>query len=309
MKNPLNKRLPREFKKNAGKYIGIFFILITTIIVGSSFMAVMDSAVHTLEVNDEECKIEDGQFEVMASLSDDVIKKLSNIGVQVVPNFYLSISEFDGDASMIVFEERRELNLASVFEGELPDEEGEIAIERLFATNRGIEVGDKLSFNDETYIVTATIAIPDYNSLYKSNQDLLPNTTGFGICIVTRGDFDTFSETELTYRYSYKFADDNLSDEAEKKLVEDIQKELVMGGAKLQSFLTAENNQAITFLREDMGKDGPVMKVFIYILVIIIAFVFAILTSNNIESEAAIIGTLRASGYKKSEIVWHYLKN
>ena len=54
MKNPLNKRLPREFKKNAGKYIGIFFILITTIIVGSSFMAVMDSAVHTLEVNDKE---------------------------------------------------------------------------------------------------------------------------------------------------------------------------------------------------------------------------------------------------------------
>ena len=75
MKNPLNKRLPREFKKNAGKYIGIFFILITTIMVGSSFMAVMDSAVHTLEVNDEECRIEDGYFEVALS-------KLGGDGVQ-----------------------------------------------------------------------------------------------------------------------------------------------------------------------------------------------------------------------------------
>lgn len=307
MRNPLNKRLPREFKKNAGKYIGIFVILITTIIVGSSFMAVMDSAVQTLEVNDAECKIEDGQFEVMSPVSGSCIAKLDHMGVQVVENYYLSVNDFDDDTSVIVFGERKELNLASVFEGELPNEEGEIAVERLFATNHDIEVGDELSLNDKTYKVTATMAIPDYSSLYKSNQDLLPNTTGFGICIVTAADFEKFNQAELTYRYAYKFKADDLSEDDEKKLVEDMQKELVLDGAVLQSFLTAENNQAITFLREDMGKDGPVMKVFIYILIMIIAFVFAILTSNNIESEAAIIGTLRASGYKKGEIVWHYL--
>lgn len=307
MKNPLNKRLPREFKKNAGKYICIFFILITTIIVGSSFMAVMDSAVHTLEVNDAECKIEDGQFEVMSPISDNVIAELDNLGVKIVENYYLPVNDFDDDTSVIVFEERKEINLASVFEGELPDNVGEIAVERLFATNHDIEVGDKLLLNNKTYKVTATMAIPDYNSLYKSNQDLLPNTTGFGICIVTSEEFEKYNEAELTYRYSYKFETTDLSEADEKKLVEDIQKKLVSDGAVLQSFLTAENNQAITFLREDMGKDGPVMKVFIYILVMIIAFVFSIMTSNNIESEAAIIGTLRASGYKKGEIVWHYL--
>ena len=185
MKNPLNKRLPREFKKNAGKYICIFFILITTIIVGSSFMAVMDSAVHTLEVNDAECKIEDGQFEVMSPISDNVIAELDNLGVKIVENYYLPVNDFDDDTSVIVFEERKEINFASVFEGELPDNVGEIAVERLFATNHDIEVGDKLLLNNKTYKVTATMAIPDYNSLYKSNQDLLPNTTGFGICIVT----------------------------------------------------------------------------------------------------------------------------
>lgn len=306
-RNPLNKRLPREFKKNAGKYIGIFFILITTIIVGSSFMAVMDSAVHTLEVNDKECKIEDGYFEVISEISDEVVSKLEGLGLKVVDNHYLSVNEFDGDASIIVFGERKDINLASVFEGELPDAEGEIAIERLFAANRDIAVGDNISFNDHTYKVTATIAIPDYNCLYKNNQDLLPNTTGFGICIVTEKDFEKFNKSELTYRYSYKFDKDDLSEDEEKKIVENIQKELVLSGATLQTLLTAEKNQAITFLREDMGKDGPVIKVFIYILVMIIAFVFAILTSNNIEAEAAIIGTLRASGYKKSEIVWHYL--
>ncbi len=307
MKNPLNKRLPREFKKNAGKYIGIFFILITTIMVGSSFMAVMDSAVKTIEENDVTCKIEDGYFETLLPISENLISKLDDMGAEVVENYYLSVNNFDGEASIIVFKEREKLNLASVFEGELPDSENEIAIERLFARNRSIEIGDEISFNGSTYKVTATIAIPDYNALYKNNQDLLPNTNGFGICLVTKEAFEKFNENELTYRYSYKFKDDSLNEKDEKRLIEDMQKELVADGVKLQNFLSAKQNQSINFLREDMGKDGPVMKVFIYILVMIIAFIFAILTSNNIESESAIIGTLRASGYKKSEIVWHYL--
>ena len=307
MKNPLNKRLPREFKKNAGKYIGIFFILITTIMVGSSFMAVMDSAVHTLEVNDEECKIEDGYFEVGESVADEVIGEFGDLHIKVVPNYYLAVNEFDKDASLAVFSERKELNLASVFEGELPDEAGEIALDRLFARNRKIEVGDVIEINGDEYKVTATIAVPDYNCLYKNNQDLLPNTSGFGVCIVSEEDFEKYNTNQIIYRYSYVFENEALSEVEEKQLIEDMQKILVKSGANIGTFLTAESNQAITFLREDIGKDGPVMKVFIYILIIIIAFVFAILTSNNIESEAAIIGTLRASGYKKSEIIWHYL--
>lgn len=307
MKNPLNKRLPREFKKNAGKYIGIFFILITTIMVGSSFMAVMDSAVHTLEVNDEECRIEDGYFEVAEPITDDVHKKLEDVNVKAVQNYYLAVNEFDKDASLSIFSERKELNLASVFEGELPDEAGEIGIDRLFARNRKIKVGDVIDINGDAYKVTATIAVPDYNCLYKNNQDLLPNTSGFGVCIVSEEDFNKYDTDQIIYRYSYVNEDENLSEADEKQLVEDMQKILMKSGANISTFLTAEHNQAITFLREDIGKDGPVMKVFIYILIIIIAFVFAILTSNNIESEAAIIGTLRASGYKKSEIIWHYL--
>lgn len=307
MRNPLNKRLPREFKKNAGKYIGIFLILVTTIVLGSSFMATLDSAVHTLEKNDSECKIEDGQFETLAPVSESLKEQFWDKDIQMAENFYASVNNFDGDAKLLVFNEREELNLPSVFEGELPVKENEIAIERLFAKNRGIKVGDEITLNDMEFIVTATIAVPDYSSLFKSNQDLLMNTTDFGISIVTKEGFEKFDEDTLTYRYAYAFKDASMSDEEEREILEDMQELLLLDDANLQSFLTAENNQSISFLREDMGKDGPVMKVFIYILILIIAFVFAILTNNTIESEAAIIGTLRASGFKKSEVVAHYL--
>ena len=307
MRNPLNKRLPREFKKNAGKYIGIFLILVTTIVLGSSFMATMDSAVSTLRQNDKECKIEDGQFETLSPISENLKEQFDEKGIIIVDNFYSAVNIFDTDARLLIFNERDSLNLPSVFEGILPEKENEIAIERLFAKNRNIKIGDKQTLNDIDFTVTAIIAVPDYNSLFKNNQDLLMNPTDFGISIVTKEDFNKFNENTLTYRYSYAFKDTDISRNDERILVEEMQKLLLRDGTRLQSFLTSENNQCITFLREDMGKDGPVMKVFIYILIIIIAFVFAILTNNTIEAEAPIIGTLRASGYKKSEIIAHYL--
>lgn len=307
MRNPLNKRLPREFKKNAGKYIGLFVLLVTTIMLGASFSASIDSTVKLLEVNDRECRIEDGQFETAESLSEELLSELNEKDITVTENFYSSVHGFDTTAKLLVFNERNTLNLPSLFSGKLPEKENEIAVERLFAKNRGIKIGDIIDTNGISMKVTGIIAVPDYNSLYKSNQDLLPNTTDFGISLVTKEGFEQYNKDSLTYRYSYAFKDTRLTKQEENEKVADILKTLAQEGVNLQSFLTAEQNQSITFLREDIGKDGPVMKVFIYILIIVIAFVFVILTNNTIESEAAIIGTLRASGYKKHEIIMHYL--
>lgn len=313
-RNPLNKRIPRELRKNAGKYLGIFVILLAVIVLGSSFMATMDSAVIAIEENDEECKIEDGQFEVAQPLDKEIFAKVeSDYTINAVENFYSVDDSFDKDATLYVFNEREVLNLPSLFEGELPVESNEIAIERLFASKRDIKVNDKVEVNGFEYKVTGIIALPDYNSLFKNNQDLLMNVTHFGVSVVTKEGFEKFSKDTLVYRYSYEILDENgeKPEEVELKdqrqLAANIQKMLMVEGVELKNYLIAEDNQAITFLREDMGKDGPVMQVFIYLLIMVIAFVFAVLTSNTIETEAAVIGTLRASGYKKSEIVMHYL--
>ena len=307
MRNPLNKRLPREFAKHASKYIGIFTILVCTILIGSSFLATMDSVTYTIQQNDEECRIEDGQFESLSPIPGPLKTYFEEEEIELIENFYTTVNDYDETAKIFVFDERETLNLPSVFEGKLPEKNNEIAIDRLFAQNRKINLGDTLTLNSQDFVVTATISLPDYSSLFKNNQDLLMNTADFGVSVVTKEGFSRFAEDTLTYRYSYRFEYTSLSDSEQRQLTEDMQKQLLLEGVTLQSFLTSENNQSISFLREDMGKDGPVMKVFIYILIVIIAFVFSVLTSNTIESEATIIGTLRASGYLKREILAHYL--
>ena len=307
MRNPLNKRIPRIFKKDAGKYIGIFLILVSIIALGSSFMAVMDSVQYTLDNNDRDCLLEDGQFETMLPVTDEAIVLIESNGVDIDENFYISINDFDGDVKLVVFDERDEMNLPSAFEGELPQKDDEIAIDRLFAKNHNIGIGDEVECRNQRFIVTALIALPDYNALFKSNQDLVMDVKGFGVAVVNHAGFERFAEDVHTYRYSYRFVDRELGKSAEREKIEYIQQTLVKNGSVIQSYLTKETNQCINLLREDMGKDGPVMQVFIYLLIMVVAFVFAILTANAIESEATIIGTLRSMGYTKAEVIWHYL--
>ena len=45
----------------------------------------------------------------------------------------------------------------------------------------------------------------------------------------------------------------------------------------------------------------------LYIVMVIMAFVFGITISNTIRKEAGVIGTLRASGYTRQELVLHYM--
>jgi putative ABC transport system permease protein len=125
--------------------------------------------------------------------------------------------------------------------------------------------------------------------------------------VLSKEGFDRLDESTVTYRYSYRYNDRNLSDKEKIEAAKEIQKLLVANGVNIQDFLTAQNNQSITYLANDMGADGPLVEVFIYIMVAIIAFVFAVLSANTIEEEAPIIGTLRSMGYTKWELIIHYM--
>lgn len=75
----------------------------------------------------------------------------------------------------------------------------------------------------------------------------------------------------------------------------------------IDDYVARYNNNAINFTGEDMGSDAAMFTVFNYIVIIILAFVFAVTISNTITKEAGVIGTLRATGYTRREMVLHYL--
>ena len=75
----------------------------------------------------------------------------------------------------------------------------------------------------------------------------------------------------------------------------------------LSEFLDRDANNGIGYAEDDIDGDSVMWMTLMYLLIAILAFVFVVLTSSTIDEESAIIGTLLASGYRKREILLHYL--
>ena len=77
--------------------------------------------------------------------------------------------------------------------------------------------------------------------------------------------------------------------------------------ARVDELIDADSNQGIGYAASDVTGDSAMWTVLLDIIIVIMAFVFVVLTNATVEDESAIIGTLLASGYRKREIVLHYL--
>ena len=130
----------------------------------------------------------------------------------------------------------------------------------------------------------------------------------FGVGLMTKEGFDAFGTAHLKYRYSFTYDEKPADEQAEKEQSDDFVDVLAKRmGMTLTDYIPRYGNQAINFTGDDMGGDRSMMLVLLYILIAIMAFVFAVTTNNTIAKEACVIGTLRASGYTRRELLSHYL--
>ena len=312
MKNPLWKRLPRELKSDFGKYIVIFLFMTLTIGFVSGFLVADDSMLAAYDESFEKYNIEHGNFTLSSRIEDSTISKIEEKGkVHICENFYRDEAvdvDLDGEkeGTMRIYQERTDMDLVCLMDGEMPEAKDEIAIDRMYADNNSLKVGDKLQIEGKELLVTGLVALSDYSCLFSNNSDMMFDAVKFGVAIMTEEGAEQFGTTHLEYRYSWQYEKEPVDDIQEKEMSEDFL-DVLIKYANVTGFIPKYVNQAINFTGEDMGSDKAMMEVLLYILIAIMAFVFAVTTNNTITKEASVIGTLRASGYSRRELLVHYI--
>lgn len=305
MRNPLNKRLPREFRGELGKYLVIFLLMIGSIGFVSGFLVADGSMIKAYDESFEKYNIEDGNFRLQSKANKAQQKTIEDFGVTLYDNFYAE-KELTNGSTLRIFKNREDVNLVCLMDGELPAAPDEIAIDRMYADNNDISVGDDLTSGGQTWRVSGLVALSDYSCLFSDNNDSMFDAIRFGVAVVTPEAFDSFDPDELFCSYSWKYDDAPADEDEERELSEDFMK-VVNGRTDLEEFVPRYLNQAIRFTGEDMGSDRAMMIALLYIVIAIMAFVFGITLSNTISKEANVIGTLRASGYTRRELICHYM--
>ena len=312
-KNPLFKRYKRALVADAGKYIALFLFIAIFIGFTSGYMVANHSIVSTFDESFEKYNIEDGHF-ILRRKADDALKVFVTAkGVTLYDMEYKD--KESGETTIRVYRNREEINLPCVMEGRLAKEADEIVIDRLYAENNQITVGDTLLVGERTFRVTGLVALSDYSTMFKSNTDMMFNASLFSVALVTGEGYDALDETGVVYCTAYKFnvpsADDEEGWERSNDLAADlddyIDKRKDMRDDDLIEFVSSQDNQAIRFTQEDFGADMTMMEMLLVIVMAVLAFIFAVTTQSDIEKEAGAIGTLRASGYTRTEMLLHYM--
>ena len=315
MRNPLNKRFLRELKGELAKYIVIFVFMTAVIGLISGFLIADGSMYDTYNKSFEKYNIEDGNFELYSKADESVIDKLEKENVTIYENFYKEEivvrhnnikNDEDSQSTLRFYVNREEVDKVDLMEGSLPEDINEIAIDRMYAENNDIKVQDTLTVGSRILKVTGLVALSDYSSLFSDNSDTMFDSLKFGVGVVSQKCFDAYDDTHIHYVYSWLY-DNKPEDDKEAKLMADDFVKTISANAILVNYIPQYINQAIHLTGDDIGSDRSMMIVLLYVLIVIMAFVFAVTTNNTIVKEANVIGTLRASGYTRGELLRHYI--
>ncbi|MEE0482445.1 MAG: hypothetical protein UDD25_09445, partial [Mitsuokella jalaludinii] len=230
------RRLPRELKNNIGKYLGIFLLMCGAIALTSGFLLAAHSIGSLIDNMRDEYMIEDGRVVTAFEATDDQLEAAADAvegvgGVTFYKNFSIdadikkSAGDDDTKRTLRTYVHRTEVDLASYCEGVGPQADDEVAVDRVFAKNNGLAVGDTVELSGRAYTICGIMTHPDSQALFPNNSDFTINTITYGVAEVIDAGFTALEDAggAPTYTYSFVFNDRDLSvadrTDAEKNMV------------------------------------------------------------------------------------------
>ena len=210
MKNPLNKRFGRELKSDAFRFIAIFLFLVLFIGVISGFLVADNSVSAAYHEGFEKYNIEDGHITFASAPPKEILSQIEQAGALTLYDLCYkneTLADFDADAvkTVRIYAERETVNTVCLMEGNMPVSADEIAVDRMFAENNEIKIGDALRFAKGAYRVSGYVALPDYSCLYENNNDMMFSAVNFGVAVTTRAGFEKLGDAHLFRNYAWKY--------------------------------------------------------------------------------------------------------
>ena len=288
---PLAKRLPRELRRNIGKYLGIFLLMCGSIALTSGFLLAAHSIGCLIDDMRNAYTIEDGRVTTSFEATDDQLKAAEDAaddvgGVTLYKNFSIDaiIKKTAGDDStkrtLRTYAHRTKVDIASYCEGKEPKTDDEVAIDRVFATNNNLSVGDRVELEGRTYTICGIMTQPDSQALFLNNSDFTVNTITYGVAEVTDAGFAALEDAggAPAYTYSFIFTDCDLPTADRIDAEQDMVEALTDADARVDDLIDADSNQGIGYARDDVDGDSMMWMTLLDIIIVIMAFVFVVLT-------------------------------
>lgn len=221
MNKVLKKRLPRELKSNFTKYLALMLLIVMGMYLVISIVGSAETIITRSEEKAEENKVEDGQFGVFIPLTDGQKKEIAEAGYTLEEMFSLDMEAEDGSI-LRAMKVRESINLIELDTGTLPEKDGECVLEKRYAEEHDLAVGDTIMVSDIEMKIVGVGSTPDYEAPYQSFSDTAVSSESFGTIFLTEDFYeyirDNVSLKAESYCYAYRLGDGNTSKELKTML-------------------------------------------------------------------------------------------
>ena len=295
----LSKKMLRDIKINKTQFIAIFMMAFLGIfaycgIYGEYYGLEQTSADFYAQTN-----LADGWI-YGTDFDDASVDEINEFSTQTDrQNVVRSVAVMDGKPDITLhFTEKGTISKFYTTEGEdfNPDDDSGVWLDRRFADERDLKVGDKITFEFDDHKIRKEIRgigySPEY--IYESSASTLTP------------DFSQMGFAYLSYRaypgdleYNTLLAKYDISDKAFKDKLDD--------SIDYLSFTKQENQLSVSKFADEMAQHKMMGDVF-PIVFIVVTFLTLLTTMTRIVShQRTQIGILKAVGYRDTTIILHYL--
>ena len=213
-----------------------------------------------------------------------------------------SVADFEnGPEVTLHFVENNTISKFYLLEGEpldINDSEG-VWLDKSFADAKGLEVGDNISFECEGYTIEKEIKGLGYSPEYvyhASSNSLLPDFNEIGFAYMS---YKAFPEDTVPYNVlnvKFKGSPDTFGKLLDYRLE-----------GYYSTFVERSEHPSVNQFSQEITKHKMMADVFPVVFIIITMLILFTTMTRIIAHQRTQIGILKASGFKNTTIMWHYI--
>ncbi|MDU4599622.1 MAG: ABC transporter permease [Clostridium sporogenes] len=289
----LSKRIKRVIKSNKGSYIGCTLLVLLSCILFSSF----NIAFRNIDKNFKEF-VKDYNLDsvkIMVNKPIDNIEKLEEeFNISLEKRYEMDYS-LDDNTTLRIFSKTSKINKSYIIQGRDIINKNEILLDPSFSKEKNIKLKDKIKIQGKEFKVVGFFALPDYIYPLKSETDLIWNAKNFGIASMSENNIEELKGIKTFYHTVFK-------ENNEKQFRKYIEEKY-----NILSYVERDNNVRYAFVKTKMDSSIIMALTLPMVIILLTSALLSIVIWRMIKTDLKQIGTLYALGYKKSEILKHYM--
>lgn len=296
----LQRKITRSIKKNLSFYLTGSLLTAITVMLLIGAYAVSESLYTWADAYYEKTNIEDASFQTQIPITEEEMAELEkNYDLTLEKQEYLDFAY--QDTKLRLFFPTEKMDYYTITEGSDLEEPGDILLTYRYAKANNIAIGDTIVIGQggtagKSFTVRGLIMKSDYAVMLYDLSETAVDKSGFGIGIVYPEDFAMLGNGAQQYSVLYRDRDKETAFRTE-----------IYEKYDTQEYLEKASNSRISLIYSEADDLVAEFSLYAPIIMIIVVAVIAMVLRRMIKRDGKTIGTLMALGYRKGELVRHYM--